>query len=45
MYCMVTCTVATILNNEVIKGADVAMEVKKQIKRSVAVGKMEKLLL
>ncbi|XP_050733143.1 tigger transposable element-derived protein 1-like [Eriocheir sinensis] len=45
-YCMVKSTAATILKNkEAIKGADVAMGVKKQLKRPAAVEEMEKLLM
>lgn len=45
-YCMAKSTVATILKNkEAIKGADVAMGVKKQLKRPAAVEEMEKLLM
>ena len=45
-YCMAKSTVATILKNkEAIKGADVAMGVKKQLKQPAAVEEMEKLLM
>ncbi|XP_050726478.1 tigger transposable element-derived protein 1-like [Eriocheir sinensis] len=45
-YRMARSTVATILKNkEAIKGADVAMGVKKQLKRPAAVEEMEKLLM
>ena len=44
-YCMAKFTVTTILKNEAIKGADVAMGMKKQLKGPVAIEEMKKLLI